>query len=70
MKTKELIEEIQKLPLSKRIYVIERAMSHIRKHEEKKRMQNAAEDLYEDYRTGKELTAFTNLDFENFYEAK
>lgn len=70
MKTKELIEEIQKLPLNKRIYVIERAMSHIRKQEEKKRMQNAAEDLYEDYRTNKELTVFTNLDFENFYEAR
>lgn len=40
------------------------------KQEEKNRMQNAAEDLYEDYRTDKELTSFTNLDFDNFYETR
>jgi len=33
-------------------------------------MEIAAEALYEDYKDNKELTAFTNLDFENFYEAR
>ena len=70
MKTKELIKEIQKLPVRKRIYVIERSMNLIRKQEDEYQMKKAADDLYEDYFTDKELTAFTNLDFEDFYETR
>jgi hypothetical protein len=70
MKTKELIKEIQKLPVRKRIYVIERSMNLIRKQEDEDQMKKAADDLYEDYLTDKELTAFTNLDFESFYETR
>ena len=33
-------------------------------------MKKAADDLYDDYTTDNELTAFTNLDFVDFYEAK
>lgn len=64
MKTKELIEEIQKLPVRKRIYIIERSMRLIRKQEEGSLMRKAAEELYEDYSTDKNLTAFTNPDCE------
>ena len=70
MKTKDLIKEIQKLPVRKRIYVIERSMNLIRKQEDEDQMKKAADDLYEDYLTDKELTAFTNLDFESFYETR
>ena len=70
MKTNEIIKEIQKLPFRKRIYIIERSMHLIRKQEEEEQMKKAADELYEDYRTNKELTAFTDLDFENFYEAR
>jgi hypothetical protein len=70
MKTKELIKEIQKLPVRKQIYVIECSMNLIRKQEDEDQMKKAADDLYEDYLTDKELTAFTNLDFENFYETR
>ena len=70
MKTKELIKEIQKLPVRKRIYVIERSMHLIRKQEERDQMKKAADKLHGDYLTDKELTAFTNLDFENFYETR
>ena len=70
METKELIKEIQKLPVRKRIYVIERSMHLIRKQEEEDQMEKAADELYEDYLTDKELTTFTNLNFENFYETK
>ena len=71
MKTKELIKEIQKLPVRKRIYVIERSMHLIRKQEEEEdQMKKAADELYGDYLTDKELTAFTNLDFESFYETR
>lgn len=70
MKAKELIKEIQKLPVRKRIYIIERSMHLIRKQEEESQMKQAVNDLYDDYLTDKELTAFTNLDFENFYETR
>ena len=45
-------------------------MNLIRKQEDEDQMKKAADDLYEDYLTDKELTAFTNLDFENFYETR
>ena len=70
MKTKELIKEIQKLPVRKRIYVIERSMNLIRKQEDEDQMKKAADDLRADYLSDIELTAFTNLDFENFYETR
>ncbi|MCC5933896.1 MAG: hypothetical protein LAT75_10195 [Candidatus Cyclonatronum sp.] len=70
MDTKELIKEIQKLPVRKRIYVIERSMNLIRKEEDDDEMKKAAEELYEDYLRDKELTAFTNLDFDHFYETR
>jgi hypothetical protein len=70
MKTKELIKEIQKLPVRKRIYVIERSMNLIRKQEDEDQLKKAADDLCADYLADKELTAFTNLDFESFYETR
>ena len=70
MRTDEIIKEIQQLPLQKRIYVIEEIIRSIRKQSEKNQMEIAAESLYEDYNTDKNLTAFTDIDFENFYETK
>ena len=70
MRTSELIREIRKLPLSKRIYVIEKAIHSIREQEEKKQMKKAVDLLLDDYKNDKELIEFTNLDFEDFYEAK
>lgn len=70
MKTKELIQEIQKLPINKRIYVIERSMKLIRQQEEQLQMNKAADELYDDYSSDQELTAFTNIDFEDFYETR
>ena len=70
MRTNEIIREIQRLPLLKRIYVIEKAIHSIRSQEDKNMMKKAADDLYDDYKTDNELTAFTNLDFVDFYEAK
>jgi hypothetical protein len=70
MRTNELIREIRKLPLSKRIYVIKKAIHSIREQEEKKQMEKAVDLLLNDYKNDKELVDFTNLDFEDFYEAK
>ena len=70
MKTKELIKEIQKLPVRERIYVIERSMHLLRKQEEEEMMKKAADELYNDYATDSTLTEFTKLDFEKFYETR
>lgn len=70
MKTSELIREIQNLPMRQRIYVIERTMHLMRKQEETEQMERASEELYADYVSDRELTIFTNLDIENFYEAR
>lgn len=70
MKTKELISEIEKLPIKERIYVVECTVRQIRKLQEENQMKAAVEELYSDYKSGKELTVFTELDFESFYEAR
>jgi hypothetical protein len=33
-------------------------------------MTQAAESLYQDYKNDKELTAFTDIDLDNFYETR
>lgn len=70
MRRDEIIKEIQLLPLQKRIYIIEEIIRSIRRQSEKNQMEIAAESLYEDYSNDKNLTAFTDIDFENFYETK
>ncbi|MGE5448966.1 MAG: hypothetical protein ACM3PR_11425 [Bacteroidales bacterium] len=70
MRTSELIKEIQKLPIQKRIFVIEKSLHSLRRHEENNQMKKAVDLLYSDYKYDRELTAFTNIDFEEFYEAK
>ncbi len=70
MRTNEIIKEIQRLPIQKRIYVIEKTIHSLRKHGNTNQMKKAADTLYTDYKSDKELTAFTNLDFEDFYEAR
>ena len=70
MRTIELIKEIQNLPIQKRIYVIEKTIQSIRKQEDSNQLKKAADMLYSDYLSDKELTLFTNLDFENFYETR
>lgn len=70
MRTTELIKEIQKLPIQKRIFVIEKSIHSLRKNEDANQMKKAAELLYSDYKSNKELTDLTNLDFEEFYETR
>jgi hypothetical protein len=70
MRTTEIIKEIKRLPVSKRIYVVEKTIQSIRTQEDKNVMKKAADLLYSDYTSNEELTAFTNLDFVDFYEAK
>ncbi|MDP3462666.1 MAG: hypothetical protein Q8S18_07755 [Bacteroidales bacterium] len=70
METREIIRAIRKLPVSKRILIVERTLKTIRESETRKRMVKAAESLFEDYKNDKELIAFTQLDYEGFYETK
>ncbi len=70
MKTSEIIKEIKRLPIAKRIYVVEKTIHSIRNYEDKNLIKKAADALYSDYTTDTELTAFTVLDMESFYETK
>ena len=70
MRTNDIIKEIKRLPISKRIYVVEKTIHSIRTQEDKNVMKKAADALYSDYKTDNELTAFTDLDFVDFYETK
>ncbi|HZY36507.1 MAG TPA: hypothetical protein VFE53_07660 [Mucilaginibacter sp.] len=70
MGTSEIIIEINKLPVSQRLTLIELTIKNIREEEKKQRRIAAVEKLYDDYVNDPELTAFTSLDFEDFYEAK
>ena len=70
MQTLDIIQEINRLPLTKRFYVVEETIKSIKKEEMQHQMELAADALFNDYNKDKELTAFTSLDFDNFYETK
>jgi hypothetical protein len=70
METKEIIREIKKLPVSKRIIIIEQTLKMIRENETDKQLENAANALLPEYKNDEELTAFTVLDYEAFYETR
>ena len=70
METREIIRAIKKLPVSKRMLIVERTLKTIRESETRKRMLKAAESLFEDYKNDKELVVFTQLDYEGFYETR
>ena len=65
-----MIREIQRLPIGEQMLLIELTLRSIRESELKKKMEKAAEALLDDYRRDKELTIFTNIDFDNFYETR
>ena len=58
------------MPIQKRIYLIEKTIHSIRENTDSDQMIKAADKLLIDYKTDKELTAFSNLDFEDFYETR
>ncbi|MBK6362960.1 MAG: hypothetical protein IPN49_00400 [Saprospiraceae bacterium] len=70
MHTTDIIKEIKSLPLKQRIIVLEETLKSIKNDEIKLSLEQAADELHKEYTTDKELTAFTALDFEEFYETK
>jgi len=69
METLEIIRNTRRLPLSQQMLVAERIIHSIRQREQSS-METAAERLYADYMTDENLTVFTQLDCENFYETR
>jgi hypothetical protein len=64
-----IIRELERLPLSDKLFVIERTLKSIRIEKERS-LKAAVDNLYGDYKSDKELTVFTQLDKEPFYEAR
>ena len=65
METLEIIRNVNRLPLSQQMLIAERIIHSIRKSEGRS-LETAAERLYADYMTDDNLTAFTQLDCEDF----
>jgi hypothetical protein len=70
MSTKDLIEEIQRLPVAERIRILEATLRSLREKELKHALSIAAEAMEGEYRTNKVLTEFTDIDLDAFYEAR
>ena len=70
METREILKAIKKLPVSKRMFIVERTLKTMIESETRKKMASAAESLIEDYKINNELIAFSQLDYEDFYETK
>ena len=69
MEVLEIIRNVNCLPLSQQMLVAERIIHAVR-YKEQPSMEAAAERLYDDYMTDRNLTVFTKLDCEDFYEAR
>lgn len=69
-KTNTIIEQISKLPIEDKMLIIEKTLKSIREEEIKEKMTKAVFELMEEYKSNKELTTFTEIDFENFYETR
>jgi hypothetical protein len=68
MQTAALLNQIRQLPLYDRMLIVERTIHSMRT--EAGALENSAALMSAEYRTNKELTAFTQLDVEDFYEAR
>jgi len=69
MDTLEIIRDVNRLPFSQQMLIAERIIHSLRKREPLS-LESAAERLYTDYISDENLTAFTQLDCEDFYETR
>ena len=69
MTTTAIIKEINKLPLTEKLLLVEKTLKSIRQEKEHT-LAHAVHALYNDYKSDRELTAFTQLDAESFYETR
>ena len=70
METNAIITELANLPAYKRMIIVEKIIRSIRLNNQEKTLEMAADHLYDDYTNDKELTIFTQLDCEDFYEPR
>jgi hypothetical protein len=70
METAQIINETGKLPIYQQMIIAEHIIRSIRHTEQDKTLEMAAERLYDDYKNDPELTIFTQLDGEDFYEPR
>jgi hypothetical protein len=70
MSTSEILEKISRLSPAEKLFIIEKTFKDLLHDNSTQQMTVAAEALENEYRTNQELTAFTSIDLEDFYEAK
>jgi hypothetical protein len=70
MSTSEILDEISRLSPAERLFIVEKAFKDLLRENSLQQMTVAAETLENEYRTNRELTAFTSVDLEDFYETK
>jgi hypothetical protein len=70
MNASQIIKEIERLPLNKRMIIVERTIKSIRENKNKSKLKIGADALLTDYVNDPELTVFTDIDFEKFYETR
>jgi hypothetical protein len=70
METVEIIQKIDPLPMTQKMLIVEKIIHSIREEEQKTILEEAANALYNDYKNDENLTDFTSLDYEEFYEAR
>jgi len=68
MEVLEIMSNVNRLPLSQQMLIAERIIHSMRRKQPS--METAAKSLYEDYMTDENLTVFTQLDCEDFYESR
>lgn len=64
-----IINEMNKLPLTEKLLLMKKTLDAINK-EKQQLTANAADTLYNDYKHDKELTIFTQIDTDSFYETR
>ena len=69
-KVNDILKAIDALPLQDRILVAEKLLKSLRKEGGAKEIKRAARELLGDYKADKDLTSFTDLDMEDFYEPR
>ncbi len=70
MEISTIIHEIGNLPTNKRMLILEQVIHSLRFNNHEAGLEEAANCLYTDYKNDDDLTAFTRLDCENFYETR
>lgn len=61
MEVKIIVQEIQRLPLSKRFFVMEQILKSIKKEELNHQIEKVGNILYDDYANDKKLNAISYL---------